>query len=256
MRGAWGDGIVMKRILGTLWFAIALGSASLAMAQTLAELPFSKKLKLARVGDEDAQMAVAMAYELGGDAVVDVAEAAKWYRQAALAGNVEAEFRLARLVSKGAKGLTKDLPTAAKLYEAAARSGHVKSQNAIGQAYQNGSGVTIDNAKAAEWFRKAADAKLATAENNLGILYLHGKGVPLDLKEAFKLFERAANQGDGWGLNNLGGMYEMGWGVTKDPKKAADYYRKAVEKNIPSAQSNLARLEPSAAAPAQPVIQN
>ena len=245
----------MKRILGSLFVALMLSSASLAAAETLSDLPFSKKLKLAKVGDEDAQMAVAVAYEQGGEAKKDIAEAAKWYREAALAGNVEAEFRLARLVSKGAKGLTKDLKTAAKLYEAAANSGHLESQNAMGQAYQNGAGVTADEAKAVEWYRKAADAKLPAAQNNLGILYLNGKGVERNLTEAFKLFELAANQGDGWGLNNLGGMYEMGWGVAKDRTKAAGLYKQAVDKGIVSAQANLVRLTPVAAAP-PPVTQN
>lgn len=245
----------MKRILGCLFVALMLSGASLAAAETLSDLPFAKKLKLAKVGDEDAQMAVASAYEQGGEAKKDIAEAAKWYRQAALAGNVEAEFRLARLVSKGAKGLTKDLATAAKLYEAAANSGHVESQNALGQAYQNGLGLTADPAKAVQWYRKAADAKLAAAQNNLGILYLNGKGVERNLTEAFKLFEMAANQGDGWGLNNLGGMYEMGWGATKDRAKAASFYKQAADKGIVSAQANLVRLTP-AAAPAAPVIQN
>src|SRR4030042_465 len=186
----------MKRILASLFVALMLSGASVAFAETLSELPFSKKLKLAKVGDEEAQMAVAAAYEQGGEAKKDIAEAAKWYREAALAGNIEAEFRLARLVSKGAKGLNKDLKTAAKLYEAAANSGHLESQNAMGQAYQNGLGVEVNEAKAVEWYRKAADAKLAVAQNNLGILYLNGKGVARDVNDAFKLFEQAASQGD------------------------------------------------------------
>ena len=245
----------MKRILGCLFVVLLLSGTSLAVAETLSELPFSKKLKLAKVGDEEAQMAVASAYEQGGEAKKDIAEAAKWYREAALAGNIEAEFRLARLVSKGAKGLTKDLKTAAKLYEAAANSGHLEAQNAMGQAYQNGLGVSVDEAKAVEWYRKAAEAKLAVAQNNLGILYLNGKGVERNVSEAFKLFELAANQGDGWGLNNLGGMYEMGWGVTKNREKAASYYKQAAEKGIDSAQANLVRLTPTAA-PAAPVTLN
>lgn len=245
----------MKRILASLFVALMLTGTSLAIAETLSELPFSKKLKLAQVGDEEAQMAVASAYEQGGEAKKDIAEAAKWYREAALTGNVEAEFRLARLVSKGAKGLTKDLKTAAKLYEAAANSGHLESQNAMGQAYQNGHGVEVNEAKAVEWFRKAADAKLAVAQNNLGILYLNGKGVGRDVNAAFKLFEQAASQGDGWGLNNLGGMYEMGWGVPKSRTKAVELYQQAAEKGIVSGKENLARLTP-AVAPVAPVTQN
>ncbi|HLF21058.1 MAG TPA: tetratricopeptide repeat protein [Aestuariivirga sp.] len=219
---------------------IAMSAAGLA--QSLDQLPFAKKLKLAKVGDEEAQIAVAMAYETGSDTKLDAAEAAKWYREAALQGNVEAQFRLARIVGKGAKGLKQDYPTAIKLYEAAAAKGHAPAMNALGLMHQNGEGVAADPAKAAEWFGKAADAKLADAENNLGMLYLNGKGVPRDLDEAFKLFARAADQGDGWGLNNLGGMHEMGWGTPKDRGKAIELYKQAAAKGIAAGQENLQRL--------------
>ncbi len=246
----------MKRSTLGLGFAAVLVLSSPVFAEALVDLPFSKKLKLAKVGDEDAQMAVAVAFEQGSDTKLDIAEAAKWYRKAALLGNIEAEFRLARIVSKGAKGLTADLPTSAKLYEAAAKGGHVEAQNAIGQAYQNGLGVPVDATKAAQWYRKAADAKLAAAENNLGILYLNGKGVTRDLGEAFKLFERAANQQDGWGLNNLGGMYEMGWGAPKNAAKATDLYKQALAKGVSSARENLTRLTPATGAITSPVAPN
>ena len=90
----------MRRILGCLFVVSMLSGTSLAVAETLSELPFSKKLKLAEVGDEEAQMVVASTYEQGSkEAKKSLVEAARWYREAALKGNVEAEFRLARLVS-------------------------------------------------------------------------------------------------------------------------------------------------------------
>ena len=97
----------MNRVLVSSLLVFMLGSASFAAAQTLEELPFSKKLDLAQVGDEEAQMAVASTFENGSkETKKNIVEAARWYREAALKGNIEAEYRLARLVSKGAKGLT------------------------------------------------------------------------------------------------------------------------------------------------------
>lgn len=220
----------------------AIAVAGPALAQGFEELPFDKKLKLAKVGDEEAQVAVAEAYEKGIEGEPDIAEAAKWYREAALLGNVEAQYRLARIVAKGAKGIKQDLPTALKLYQDAAGKGHAPAMNALGQMYQNGLGVPADPAKAVEWYQKAAEKKLAEAENNLGMMYLNGKGVARDLGEAFKHFEIAAGQGDGWGLNNLGGMYEMGWGVAADRDKALDYYKQAAAKGIKAAGENIKRL--------------
>ncbi|MFN0194631.1 MAG: tetratricopeptide repeat protein [Aestuariivirga sp.] len=239
---------MLRKGWGTTFFAaiVAVSLAAPVFAQSLEELPFSKKLKLAKVGDEEAQMAVAAAYESGNGAKTDEAEAAKWYRQAALQGNSEAQFRLARIVSKGVKGVKKDAETAFKLYLDAAGKGHALSQNAVGHAYQNAIGVKADDAKAIEWYRKASDAKLAVAQNNLGIMYLNGKGITRNLDEAFKLFKLAADQGDGWGLNNLGGMYEMGWGTAADKKKAIELYGQAETKGIAAAGANRKRLDGAA----------
>lgn len=230
---------------------VALGLVALpaaGLAQTLNEVPFDKQLKLAKVGDEDAQLAVGVAYETGVNAKLDLAEAARWFRQAGLQGNVEAQFRLARIVVKGAKGLKQDIPTALRLFQAAAEKHHAGAMNAFGQMLQNGQGVAADPAKAVDWYRKAADAGLADAQNNLGMMYLNGKGVGRDLKEAFRLFELAANQGDSWGLNNLGGMYEAGWGVAKDSEKAIDLYKQAAAKGNSAGAANLKRLVPTEAA--------
>lgn len=216
-----------------------------AVAQSLQELPFDKQLKLAKVGDIDAQFVVGLAFETGKDARLDEAEAARWFRQSALQGNVEAQFHLAKLVSKGAKGLKQDIPTALKLYHDAAAKGHLEAMNALGQAYQQGKGTDANPATAAEWYRKAAEQKLADAENNLGMLYLEGKGVARDLNEAFRLFERAAAQKDPWGLNNLGGMFEMGWGTTIDKEKALALYKQALAAGNSSAQKNVERLSRS-----------
>ncbi|MCB1431917.1 MAG: sel1 repeat family protein, partial [Alphaproteobacteria bacterium] len=122
---------MVKRYLSVLAVSILL-CAGPALAQSLQDLPFDKQLKLAKVGDVDAQYVVGLAYETGNRARKDEAEAAKWYRQAALQGNVESQFHLARLVSRGAKGLKKDPETAFKLYQDAAAKGHVEAMNALG----------------------------------------------------------------------------------------------------------------------------
>lgn len=235
----------MKTVQRVALLAMLL-AAGPAMAQTLQDLPFDKQLKLAQVGDVDAQFTVGVAFETGNRARRDEAEAARWFRQAALQGNVEAQYHLARLVAKGAKGLKQDLPTAIKLYQDAAAKGHPEAMNALGQAYQTGRGTAADPARAADWYRKAADLNLADAQNNLGMLYLDGKGVSRDLREAFLLFEKAAGQNDPWGLNNLGGMFEMGWGTPADRGKALDLYRKALAAGNAAAQQNVDRLSQTA----------
>lgn len=230
--------------LKTALFLAALVAASpaAAWAETLDAVPFAKKLKLAKVGDEDAQLAVGLAYEKGADTPADPAEAAKWYQKAATQGNLEAQFRLGRLVQEGVPGLKKNPETAAKLYEGAAKQGHVQAENWLGYCYQHGIGVAQSTDNAILWYTKAADAGLAEAQNNLGLVYLNAKNKKRDLAMAFKLFEKAAQQGDDWGLNNLGGMYEMGWGVGQDKQKALDLYQQAMDKGNSRAGENRERL--------------
>ncbi len=227
-----------------VWFLCVVGSIGPAFAvdPTLNALPFLKKMQLAKAGDPDAKMAVAEAYETGNDAKLDPGKAAKWYREAALVGNVEAQFRLAKLVNKGAPGLVADKPTALKLLQSAAKLGHAGAQNLLGQMLQNGDGIAKDEKQAALWYQKSADQNDAVAQNNLGVLYLKGLGVDRDLNKAFTLFEAAAKAEEGWALNNLGGMYEMGWGTPKDVEKAKLYYGQAAAKGIAMATQNLARL--------------
>jgi uncharacterized protein len=219
-----------------------LCTSAWAVDAALATLPFTKKMQLAKAGDPDAKMAVAEAYETGTDAKLDPAKAAKWYREAALTGNVEAQFRLFKLVRKGAPGLNADPTTALKLLQTAAKLGHPGAQNQLGLMLQNGDGIAKDEKAAVDWYKKASDQKFASAQTNLGVLYLKGIGIDRNLLEAFKLFVLAAAQEDGWAMNNLGGMYEMGWGTTKDMTKAKELYEKASAKGIAMATQNLARL--------------
>ncbi len=229
-----------------LGLSLAAAFAPMAMGQALEKVPFDKRLKLASVGDEEAQLSVGVAYETGEKAKVSKAEAAKWYRLSADQGNIEAKFRLARLLQEGEGGVKKDLDAAFKLYQEAAAAGNIDAENWLGYSYEYGLGVAVDNAKAAEWYKKSADGGLAIGQNNLGLLYLNGKGVQRDYDQAFKLFDEASKSGDAWAINNLGGMYEMGWGTKPNKTIALQLYGQAAAKGNPHAEDNVRRLTGSA----------
>jgi uncharacterized protein len=223
-------------------------SSTIAFAQTsqneLQALSFIKKLRLARAGDSNAQLAVALDYEGGLNlARKDAVQAVRWYREAALQGNVEALFRLSQILSKGSGSVPQDMPTALKFLEDAANRGYGPAQNQYGMRLQQGDGVAKDATKAALQFEKAAAQNLAAAQVNLGLLLVKGEGIAKDYDKAFKLFETASTTGDVWALNNLGGMHEMGWGTTKDLKKARELYIAAQNAGSTLASANLARLD-------------
>ena len=230
------------RSVSALSIAAVLVAGTAARAETLDTLSFDQKLRLANAGDAEGQVAVARAYASGADVTASQAQAANWYRKAADQGNSEAMFRLARIISRGAPGVEKNPEFAAKLYDAAARQGHVEAQNWLGYSYEHGLGIQQSDASAVEWYTKAANAGFAAAQSNLGLMYLSGKGVPRDYGKAFALFEQAAKNGDAWGANNLGGLYEMGWGVEQDKQKALTYYNQAAETGNKAGSENLKRL--------------
>jgi uncharacterized protein len=245
------------RIVTCLLLVMMIALATPALAQTGAQtatqtgglegLSFIKKLKLARAGDTDAQLSVAIDYMDGlNQARKDPIEAAKWFREAALSGNLEAQYRLSKLVAKGAPGLASDVAAAVKLVQDAAQRGHAQAQNDYGIRLQKGDGVSQDIAAAAAMFQKAADQNIVQAQVNLGLLLVRGQGLKQNFDAAFALFAKAAENGDPWALNNLGSMYEMGWGVAQDKAKARSLYAQAAAKGNRLAQDNLNRISGSA----------
>ena len=63
---------LVLRVAFGLSFAVAL--APVAISQTLEKVPFDKRLKLASVGDEEAQLSVGLDYETGDKAKVSKTE--------------------------------------------------------------------------------------------------------------------------------------------------------------------------------------
>ncbi len=226
---------------------LALLASGPALAQesndALQALPLNKKLDLAKAGDEEASMAVAEAYEFGRDTKLDLATAARWYRDLALKGNLEAQYRLAKIVRSGSQGLRKDMGSAITLLTDAATKKHAASQFEMGVMYEAGLGVEKNDAKAVEWYGKAAEQNHAAAQRNLGLMILYGRGTKTDAKRAADLFEKSASANDGWAMNNLAALYEQGWGVKPDQSKARNLYVRAAALGITIAETNIKRLD-------------
>jgi uncharacterized protein len=218
-------------------------SSAFAQSSELQGLSFGKRLKLARAGDDVAALSVAADYENGtNSARKNSIEAAKWYRKAALSGNMEAQYLLSKLIAKGTPGLPVEAADGIKLLQSAAEKGYAPAQNELGLRFQKGTGVTANSNQAAKWFQKASEQNHVPAHVNLGLLLVKGDGIPQDFPKALVLFQKAADAGDSWGMNNLGSMYEMGWGVTKDIEKAKQFYKKSADKGNAMAPLNLTRL--------------
>lgn len=66
--------------------------------------------------------------------------------------------------------MSRDIRTAARWYEAAARQDKVAAQNNLGRFYQLREGVSMDVDQAVFWYKKAAAQGSAAAKENLSRL--------------------------------------------------------------------------------------
>jgi TPR repeat protein len=135
-----------------------------------------------------------------------------------------------------------DYADAMRWYRQAAEAGNTDAMNRLGVMYDNGQGAAEDPVQAVAWFRKAAEAGDPAGMNNLASMYGHGRGVSQDEGQAVRWYRKAADAGDEWGTISLGMMYENGRGVPKDLEQAVAWYRKAAAAGSETAKAILERL--------------
>jgi len=115
-------------------------------------------------------------------------------------GDPEAQFALGLKCGIG-QGTLLDLVQAAQWYRKAAEQNHPLAQLNLGLMYAKGEGVPLDDAEAVGWIRKAAQQGDAGAQFNLGIRHQRASiwGLQLEVPEskieAYKWLRLAAAQG-------------------------------------------------------------
>ncbi len=115
--------------------------------------------------------------------------------------------------------------------ERSARSGDVKAQVALGDAFSYRRHGRRQYAKAVYWYKKAALQGYATAEFDLGLSYEMGDGVPKSYVKAAYWYKKAAAQGNGAAEEFLGFAYAIGEGVPTNYAKAHYWRKKAAASN-------------------------
>jgi len=132
---------------------------------------------------------------------------------------------------------------AVKWYRKAAEAGEGDAMNNLGAMYANGKGVREDDVEAIRWFREAAKAGNSEAMKNLGGMYAEGQGVPADRTVAVQWYRKAAEAGHPVGMSSLAWHYECGrGGLPVDKKQALTWYEKAAQAGNAYASEGVARL--------------
>ena len=119
----------------------------------------------------------------GGGVPQDKAEAARWFRKAAMKDNAEAQHQLAMLYLRG-DGVERDTAKTADWLRKAASQGYGAALSQLAMMYEKGIGVPQDKAQAVEWYRKAAEQGHAEGQRQFARLCRTGDGVPEDKAQA------------------------------------------------------------------------
>ncbi len=112
-------------------------------------------LGLAEDHDRQAELGLALLYDIGRGVPRDSSTAFGWYYRAAAAGLPEAEFNVAVMQDAG-DGVAHDVGSAATWYARAAAHGDHRAEYNLAQLYAAGEGVPRNVAVAATWLRAAA----------------------------------------------------------------------------------------------------
>jgi TPR repeat protein/transglutaminase-like putative cysteine protease len=160
------------------------------------------------------------------------ADISRSLQAAAAKGNALAEYRLGYLYLHGKGGLSRDVPKALTLLEAAAAQGFGDAMNVLGNAYADGNGVPRDDQRAIAYYRQAVEYGDLDAAHNLGYAYFFGqRGQPIDYAQAFQLFRQAAEMGQKNSQFFLSRMYFEGRGTEKNDTLARFWATQAYFRN-------------------------
>ena len=168
--------------------------------------------------------------------VVTYGDAMRWYRQAAEAGNPEAQFYLGYIHDRGLRGAN-SLSEAIGWYRKAAEQGEVRAQFRLGLLFDSDPRLQRDPAEAQSWYEAAAAEGHAEAQFNLARLV-----EAEDAARAAELYALAAEAGIGQAAYNLALLRINGPDEIYDPAEAWRWALRAQDLGAPGAKELRNRL--------------
>jgi TPR repeat protein len=196
--------------------------------------------RAAEKGHRSAQARWGLALIEGHNGVRDPVTGESWLRQAALAGDAQAAYRLGDYCIRNGL-LPPNYADAAAWYRRAGEAGHNGAARALSSLYLTGAGVPQDKNEAARWLRGAAEAGDTISQVDLANLVLEGGGAPEDPSRIAGWFQEAAAAGDLVAAFNLGVCFAKGIGVERDEGQAVSWLRRAAE-GVAEAQYMYGRM--------------
>jgi len=153
-------------------------------------------------------------------------------------GDGDAALGLAIIYENGLQ-IPRDITQSTRWYQIAANKGIPEAQHDLGVKYFTGNGVAKDINRAFQLWSQAAETGLGTAQSKLAYLYLQGQGTKKDESEALRWYRQASNQGNTEGMYNLSLMYKRGTGTSVNNHQYQYWLQQAAENDYPPAQYDL-----------------
>lgn len=172
---------------------------------------------------QDARLAAALGRALIASGEGEQAEIAALLRQGAEGGRVDAMSNYAILLRH--RGGAEDEAEAVRWFRRAAEAGEKTAMMMLGWHYQNGRSVSQDTAQAIRWYRRAAELGNAQGALRLARLLAQGHGGADRRAEATRWYHVAAEAGAPAAMAELG--FRLGRAAEPDPDSAADWLLRA-----------------------------
>jgi len=245
-------GVFMK----TVWKILLLCAAGaglywFAFYRTPEEKEFARAFASAQSGDVQSALKTAEYYAKGIGVKQNGAQAAEWYRRAAVEGDASAAYELAELYIAG-DALETDLEEALAYLQLAARAGEPRAQRELARFYGEGlAGLPVHPGEALFWrFMAAQNGDAASAQ-----MLEKSRAENPDLYAEVKALEEdlaAAQAGNGEARLRVARAYEAGKPVLTNNEEAARWLTPAWEENhLPQAAFELSALYREGAGVAQ-----
>jgi uncharacterized protein len=191
-------------------------------------------------GDLQAQEKLAEMYRARGQydqAEVYGAQAIAQYSARADQGDVSAMRRLAQVY----EGILIDPDPEAHWHwvERAAGAGDATSQGMLARAYLEGRDRPMDGPRGQQWAERAIAQGYVAAKAYLGRALLNGEVLPPDLRRAEALLQEAAEAGHSAAQTDLGRAYLTGSPLSPDPEAGLRWLEAAIDQGSSSAMTVL-----------------
>ena len=161
-------------------------------------------------------------------------EAIRWFKQAASAGDVNAQMFMAAAYLYGV-GVKKNEDTARRFYIDAAKNGNAIAQYALAESFID-SRHSGNNKLGLIWLSKSANSGNPRALTKLGSLYIEGKLVTKDADKGLELLKKAAAQNYSPAMVALGDIAL----TMNEQNQAIEWYNKAANQKDATAYLHLA----------------